>query len=109
MQINVLCYFISLTKKIIVLGKPSPTIKWWRGERLVDSVETRSGFENVRKNQLIVRGLQRSDQHAVFTCQAANNNISQPVSATTAVEIFCKYNFKEFLCFPARLPLHFRE
>lgn len=87
---NLIFQFYCFISKIIVSGKPSPTIKWWRGERLVDSIETRSGFENVRKNQLIVRGLQRSDQHAVFTCQASNNNISQPVSATTAVEIFCK-------------------
>lgn len=78
-------------------GKPSPAIKWWRGERLIDSIETRSGFENVRSNQLVIRGLQRSDQHAIFTCQASNNNISQPVSAKTAIEIYCKYTFFYFL------------
>ncbi|XP_050508875.1 synaptogenesis protein syg-2-like [Diabrotica virgifera virgifera] len=67
--------------------KPEPAIKWWREGKLIESTETRSGFEKVRSNQLIVRGLQRSDQHAAFTCQASNNNISQPVSATTSIEI----------------------
>lgn len=65
-------------------------IRWWRGEKLIDSVDTKSGFESVRSNQLIVRGLQRSDQHAVFICQASNNNFSQPVSASVTVEIYCK-------------------
>ncbi|XP_057651793.1 nephrin-like isoform X2 [Diorhabda carinulata] len=72
---------------IVSGGKPEPIIKWWREGKLIESTETRSGFEKVRANQLIVRGLQRSDQHAAFTCQASNNNISQPVSATTTIEI----------------------
>ncbi|KRT85297.1 Immunoglobulin, partial [Oryctes borbonicus] len=71
-------------------GKPAPSIKWWRGEKLIDSTETKSGFQSARSNQLVIRGLQRSDQHASFTCQASNNNISQPVSATTSIEIYCK-------------------
>ncbi|EFA06209.2 nephrin isoform X1 [Tribolium castaneum] len=69
-------------------GKPEPTIKWWRGEKLIESTETRSGFQNVRSNQLVIKGLRRADQHAAFTCQASNNNISQPVSATTSIEIY---------------------
>lgn len=73
-----------------VAGKPSPTIKWWRGEKLIDSIDLKSGFHNARSNQLVITGLQRSDQHASFTCQASNNNISQPVSATTSIEIYCK-------------------
>ncbi|XP_017787321.1 PREDICTED: synaptogenesis protein syg-2 isoform X2 [Nicrophorus vespilloides] len=73
---------------IVTGGKPEPTIKWWRGEKLIDSTETHSGFQNVRSNQLVIKGLQRSDQHAAFTCQASNNNISQPVSATVSIEIY---------------------
>ncbi|XP_065167952.1 nephrin isoform X2 [Atheta coriaria] len=72
---------------IVTGGKPEPIIKWWRGEKLIESLETRSGFQNVRSNQLVVKGLQRSDQHAAFTCQASNNNISQPVSSTVTIEI----------------------
>ncbi|CAH1104103.1 unnamed protein product [Psylliodes chrysocephalus] len=73
---------------IVTGGNPDPVIKWWREGKLIESTENRSGFENVRSNQLIVRNLQRSDQHAAFTCQASNNNISQPVSATTSIEIY---------------------
>lgn len=78
----------------LLSGKPAPVIKWWRGEKLIDSENVKIGlenFKNVQSNQLIVRGLRRSDQHASFTCQATNNNISQPVSATTTIEIYCEY------------------
>ncbi|XP_074027396.1 sidestep VI isoform X2 [Leptinotarsa decemlineata] len=73
---------------IVSEGKPEPVIKWWREGRLIESTGTQYGFPNVRSNKLIIRGLQRSDQHAAFTCQASNNNISQPVSATTSIEIY---------------------
>lgn len=85
----------------LLSGKPAPVIKWWRGEKLIDSENVKNGFENfknVQSNQLIVKGLRRSDQHASFTCQASNNNISQPVSATTTIEIYCEYKrFSVFL------------
>lgn len=60
---------------------------------MIDSTDTKSGFQNVKSNQLFVRNLQRSDQHATFTCHASNNNISQPVSASTTIEIYCEYFF----------------
>ncbi|XP_050301674.1 nephrin isoform X2 [Anthonomus grandis grandis] len=72
-------------------GKPKPTIKWWHEGKLIDSsdISSRSsGSENVLSNQLAIHNLQRSHQHATFTCQASNNNISQPLSATTSVDIY---------------------
>ncbi|XP_025835204.1 synaptogenesis protein syg-2 [Agrilus planipennis] len=73
---------------IVTGGKPEPVLKWWRSETLLESTEMHTGFDHVRSNQLVVRGLQRSDQHARFTCQASNNNISQPMSQTVAIEIY---------------------
>ncbi|XP_022914013.2 nephrin isoform X1 [Onthophagus taurus] len=73
---------------IVTGGKPEPIIKWWRGQTLIDSMDTRSNFPKARSNQLVIRNLQRSDQQASFTCQAANNNISQPVSASTSLVIY---------------------
>jgi len=37
--------------------------------------------------------LTRSDLRAIFTCQATNNNMSEPVSASVQVEMFCKSNY----------------
>ncbi|XP_068082092.1 nephrin [Anabrus simplex] len=75
---------------IVSGGRPLPSVRWWRGEMLIDSQDTISAFPNVKHNQLIVRNLERSDLHAVFTCQASNNNISQPVSASVSIEMHFK-------------------
>ncbi|KAI4487693.1 hypothetical protein M0802_011920, partial [Mischocyttarus mexicanus] len=44
-------------------------------------------FPGLRRNTLIVTDLSRADLHAVFTCQASNNNISQPESVSVAIEM----------------------
>ncbi|KAF7280091.1 hypothetical protein GWI33_006418 [Rhynchophorus ferrugineus] len=73
---------------VVTGGKPEPSIKWWREGKLIESSAMRSGFENVLTSQLTVRGLRRADQHARFTCQASNNNISQPMAVTRSIEIY---------------------
>ncbi|XP_071453565.1 nephrin-like [Hetaerina americana] len=75
---------------IVSGGRPSPSVRWWRGDTLVDSSDTQSPFPNVMHNQLVVRRLERTDLHAVYTCQASNNNISQPVSSSITVEMHFK-------------------
>ncbi|CAD1468889.1 unnamed protein product, partial [Heterotrigona itama] len=71
-------------------GRPEPKLRWWRGEMLLDSKDEAGEFPSLRRNTLIVRELSRADLHAVFTCQASNNNISQPVSALVAIEMHLK-------------------
>ncbi|XP_048266609.1 synaptogenesis protein syg-2 isoform X8 [Bombus terrestris] len=71
-------------------GRPEPKVRWWRGEMLLDSKDEPGEFPSLRRNALIVRELSRADLHAVFTCQASNNNISQPVSASVAIEMHLK-------------------
>lgn len=64
---------------------------WWRGETVLDSKDEMGDSHDVRRNTLIVSELSRADLHAVFECQASNNNISQPVSASVAIEMHRKY------------------
>ncbi|XP_043593637.1 synaptogenesis protein syg-2-like isoform X6 [Bombus pyrosoma] len=71
-------------------GRPEPKVRWWRGEMLLDSKDEPGEFPSLRRNALTVRELSRADLHAVFTCQASNNNISQPVSASVAIEMHLK-------------------
>ena len=73
------------------IGRPPPTVRWWRGETLLDSKDEAGEFTALRRNTLYVQTLTRSDLHAVFMCQASNNNISQPVSASVAIEMYRKY------------------
>jgi hypothetical protein len=73
-----------------VAGRPTPTVRWWRGETLLDAKDGPGDFTTVKQNTLIVNNLDRSDLHAEFTCQASNNNISQPVSASVSIEMHRK-------------------
>ncbi|KZC13410.1 Nephrin [Dufourea novaeangliae] len=75
---------------LVTGGRPEPKVRWWRGEMLLDSKDEPGEFPALRRNTLIVKQLSRADLHAVFTCQAANNNISQPVSASVAIEMHLK-------------------
>ncbi|XP_071554654.1 synaptogenesis protein syg-1 isoform X1 [Temnothorax nylanderi] len=68
-------------------GRPEPKVRWWRGETLLDSKDEPGEFPALRRNTLVVRELSRADLHAVFDCQASNNNISQPVSTSVAIEM----------------------
>lgn len=66
-------------------------MRWWRGETLLDSKDESGDSHDVRRNTLVVSELSRADLHAVFECQASNNNISQPVSMSVAIEMHRKY------------------
>lgn len=68
-------------------------MRWWRGETLLDSKDEPDDSQEhaIRKNTLIVNELSRADLHAVFECQASNNNISQPMSMSVAIEMHRKY------------------
>lgn len=87
---------ILFSSLIFISGRPEPSVRWWRNGSLIDSTDRTTSFKNVRTNELLVRNLQREDQHARYTCMATNNNISQPVSATVSIEIYCKYLYETF-------------
>jgi hypothetical protein len=75
-----------------VSGRPLPAVRWWRDAMLVDSTDEEYAHPGkVKHNQLIVPELKRSDLHAVYTCEASNNNISQPVRASVSIEMHCEY------------------
>ncbi|XP_024080575.1 B-cell receptor CD22-like isoform X2 [Cimex lectularius] len=71
-------------------GRPEPTVRWWIDEKLVESNDLGSSFPNVKNNQLIVRHLERHHLHTAYTCQASNNNISQPLSIKITLEMHLK-------------------
>jgi len=70
---------------------------------LLESKDEPGEFPSLRRNTLIVTELSRADLNAVFDCQASNNNISQPVSTSVAIEM----HRKSMLCqslMPRTLP-----
>ena len=69
-------------------GRPSPRVSWWRDHHLADdSFLTESGYKVT--NQLVIPEIAREDLHSIFTCQAANNNVSVPVSTSVKLDITC--------------------
>ena len=63
-------------------------MSWWRDHHLVDdSFLTESGYKVT--NQLVIPEIAREDLHSIFTCQAANNNVSVPVSTSVKLDITC--------------------
>nr|XP_042894831.1 neural cell adhesion molecule 2-like [Parasteatoda tepidariorum] len=67
-------------------GKPLPSVTWWRESVLLDDTYTVTPHGVVR-NELEIQSLKRHDLMAVFTCQASNNNFSQPAIAAVTVDM----------------------
>ena len=70
-------------------GRPLSRVTWWRDHALLD--DSFAAEHSKVSNDLVVRDLRRSDLHTIFTCQAANNNISVPVSTSVKLDMQCEY------------------
>ena len=57
-------------------------------------------------NELVVMDLKRSDLHTIFTCQAANNNISVPVSTSVKLDMQCESSSLVFFVSRVRLMIY---
>ncbi|XP_034250321.1 nephrin-like [Thrips palmi] len=73
-------------------GRPVPTLSWWRGSQLLESMDTTAelapfGASGPRSRKLRIASLSRRHLHEALHCQAANNNQSRPVSTSVAVDM----------------------
>lgn len=71
-------------------GQPKPQVTWWREGVLLDESSEVTPSGHVTRNELELPTLARHDLMAVFTCQASNNNISAPLSASVTVDMNCE-------------------
>ncbi|KAL1460941.1 hypothetical protein WDU94_012875 [Cyamophila willieti] len=71
-------------------GRPKPMVKWWRGPVLEDESDDVTTGPTAKSNQLVLDSVDRSHLMTHLTCQATNNNISQPVSTSVKLNIFLK-------------------
>ena len=67
-----------MIKCLVVGGRPSPEVTWWRDHHLVDDSFSQISEFKV-ENLLTLPSLLRSDVDSILTCQAKNNNNSVPV------------------------------
>ena len=75
-----------------IAGDPLPKVTWWQSGSLFDSSDevTRTG---VILNRMVYKSLTRKDLGKTFTCQAANTNLTMPVSSEVKIIINCKYEY----------------
>ncbi|XP_054719187.1 synaptogenesis protein syg-2-like [Uloborus diversus] len=73
----------------VIGGQPLPAVTWWRESVLLDDSYDVIKDDHIR-NELLISTLQRHDLMAVFTCQASNNNVSLPASASVTVDMNCQ-------------------
>lgn len=75
---------------LVVGGRPSPAVTWWRDHQIVDDSFAQLSEFKV-ENVLRLPSLRRSDLDSILTCQAGNSNSSQPVSTSVKLDLTCEW------------------
>ncbi|GIX79937.1 uncharacterized protein CEXT_77931 [Caerostris extrusa] len=65
---------------------PSPSVRWFRGEELLDDTYyiTPQGFA---RNEIHLPNLKRTDLLTTLTCEVFNTNLTAPVTSTQLILI----------------------
>lgn len=78
-----------MIKCLVVGGRPSPEVSWWRDHQIVDDTSVRPSEFKV-ENVFTLERLERSDLDSILTCQAKNSNESLPVSTSVKLDMTCE-------------------
>jgi len=72
---------------MIVSGRPQPRVTWWLNNVTLmdDSYEWVS--DRRVQNVLSLENLQRKHLDRVYTCQAYNHKLTQPINSTVRIDI----------------------
>uniref|UniRef100_A0A182PH73 Ig-like domain-containing protein n=1 Tax=Anopheles epiroticus TaxID=199890 RepID=A0A182PH73_9DIPT len=70
-------------------GHPLPKVQWYYENKAINNTSVVLSDKRV-KNTLVLHRLERKHLKSVFTCQAANNNVTNPISASITLDMNCK-------------------
>lgn len=70
-------------------GQPRPSLTWWRDYSMIDETFEYND-KDVTTNQLVIGSLARHHLLSIFTCQAVNNNITVPATASLTLDLNLK-------------------
>ncbi|KAK6638617.1 hypothetical protein RUM43_006884 [Polyplax serrata] len=66
-------------------GKPEPVVTWWKGDEQLGRVTPSPGTQI--RSEVSLKNLGRGDLHSELTCQATNNNRTQPLTSTVHIDM----------------------
>ncbi|KFB35298.1 AGAP002104-PA-like protein [Anopheles sinensis] len=91
-----------------MLGRPLPKVQWWYENKVINNTSVVLSDKRV-KNTLVLHRLERKHLKSVFTCQAANNNVTNPISASVTLDMNCKYRQTHTLSKTLNITSHIRR
>ncbi|XP_064471421.1 neural cell adhesion molecule 2-like [Ornithodoros turicata] len=84
-------------------GYPLPVVTWWRETTLIDDTYHNTS-EGSSRNEVIIPHLERTDARAVFTCQAANTNLTLAAFSSIVLDMNLKPLEAKITNIPGPLP-----
>ena len=69
------------------LGDPTPEVTWWQDQRLIDRHSEYNNQQDGVRNVLKLERMGRPDLHTSISCQAANTQLSLPLTKALTVEV----------------------
>ncbi|XP_023158899.1 hemicentin-1 isoform X2 [Ceratitis capitata] len=71
---------------VVVGGRPQPKVTWWSGNKEID--QSSHPLSDRRVGNILTLGkLTRENLHMQLTCQAANNNLTMPITSTVTLDL----------------------
>ena len=87
--VDILVTSLKIDTILYELGKPLPQLLWWLDGQVIDDTFATTS-ENTVRNDLLITKLSRRDLNKTLTCQAFNSNLTQSMSTSVSIDLFCK-------------------
>ena len=91
-----------------ILGKPTPTLTWYR-DKVEANVDYTMKNDDIVTSGIEITNLKRSDISSRFMCVAYNSNITEAKFKKFSLELNCKYTLQIFFLHCGKVPHSIRR